>query len=98
MDVCFCPLTSNLALWYPNAFTSETQERMKKEIELIEVSENDATNFVCNAVAIGDTVILPKKCLDIVPVLKSRGFKTIEVDLSEFLKAGGAVQCLVLKL
>jgi N-dimethylarginine dimethylaminohydrolase len=98
LDVCFCPLSDKLALWYPNAFTKETQERMKKEIELIEVTEKDAQNFVCNAVAVGDTVFLPKNCVDIVPTLKSRGFKTVEIDLSEFLKAGGAIQCLVLKL
>lgn len=98
LDVCFCPLSDKLALWYPNAFTKETQERMKKEIELIEVTEKDAQNFVCNAVSVGDTIFLPKNCVDIVPTLKSRGFKTVEIDLSEFLKAGGAVQCLVLKL
>jgi len=98
LDVCFCPLTRDLALWYPNAFTKETQERMKNEIELIEVTEQDATNFVCNSIAIGDTVLVPSKCRDILPVLKNRGFKTVPIDLSEFLKAGGAVQCLIMKL
>ena len=30
--------------------------------------------------------------------LEARGFETIQVELTEFLKAGGAAKCLVLRL
>ncbi|VDK22871.1 unnamed protein product [Anisakis simplex] len=30
--------------------------------------------------------------------MKKRGFEVVEVDMSEFMKSGGACQCLVLKL
>jgi len=98
MDTCFCYLGSNLALWYPKAFSEDSQQRMKKEIDLIEVTEKDAERFVCNSIAFGKTVIVPKGCDDIKPVLEKRGYEVVYVDLSEFLKGGGACQCLVLKI
>lgn len=65
----------------------------------IEVSEAEATAFVCNAITVRNTVISPigvgeetKKRL------ASRGFTVAEVDMSEFMKSGGACQCLVLRL
>lgn len=30
--------------------------------------------------------------------LAERGFKVVEIDMSEFMKSGGACQCLVLRL
>lgn len=100
LDVCFCPLSSKLALWYPDAFTVETRQRMQNELELIAITAKDATNFVCNSVAVGDTILMPGdgKIHDIEPELRKRGFQIVKVDMSEFLKAGGAVQCLILKL
>ncbi|KRX83435.1 Uncharacterized protein T02_7349 [Trichinella nativa] len=98
MDVCFSALSSDLALWYPKAFSEETQKRMKEEIELIEVSDADANNFACNALAVDKTIILPTNCTDTRKVLENYGYQVKEVDMSEFMKSGGAVQCLVLKL
>jgi len=98
MDTCFCDLGSNVALWYPKAFSEESRKRMRNEIELIEVSDRDAEHFACNSIAFGKTVIVPKGCDDIRPVLEKRGYQVVYVDLSEFLKGGGACQCLVLKI
>uniref|UniRef100_A0A915JN28 Amidinotransferase n=1 Tax=Romanomermis culicivorax TaxID=13658 RepID=A0A915JN28_ROMCU len=101
MDVCFCPLSSKLALWYPEAFTVDTRQRMAAEIELIPVTERDARNFVCNSVAVGRTLLMPAdngRPHDIEPQLIERGFDVVKLGMSEFLKSGGAVQCLVLKL
>jgi N-dimethylarginine dimethylaminohydrolase len=30
LDTCFFPLSTELAMWFPPAFTEETQKRMKK--------------------------------------------------------------------
>jgi len=98
LDTCFCYLGSNLGLWYPQAFSEDSRRRMKNEIELIDVTDRDAEHFVCNSIAFGKTVIVPKGCDDIKPVLEKRGYEIIYVDLSEFLKGGGACQCLILKM
>ena len=58
----------------------------------------DAGNFACNAVNIGDTVILNKASDPLKARLMLNGFKVREVNLSEFLKAGGSAKCLTLKL
>jgi len=98
IDVCFMPLSPDLALWYPQAFTEDTQRRMQQEIELIPISETEAARFACNGMTIDDTVILPSGCPETKEKLAKRGFRVIECEMSEFLKAGGAVQCLVMKL
>lgn len=98
LDLSFCPLNPHLAMWYPAAFTNEDQQLLKNEIELIEVSEADAVKFACNCFVIDKNVIMPKSDNEVKKVLISRGFNVIEIDLSEFLKAGGGAHCLILKL
>ena len=58
----------------------------------------DAGNFACNAVNIGDRVILNKASDPLKARLMLAGFQVHEVELSEFLKAGGSAKCLTLKL
>jgi len=100
IDTCFCPLSETSALWFPGAFTEESQQRMKeeKDFELLPVSAADAQKFVCNSITIGKTVIAPAGCGETKAMLERKGFTVAEVDLSEFMKSGGACQCLVLKL
>jgi N-dimethylarginine dimethylaminohydrolase len=65
----------------------------------IELTEEEALQFVANAIVIGKHYIQPfggEKHLR--PALEARGYKTHQIDMSEFMKAGGATKCLVLKL
>lgn len=71
---------------------------MKKEMELIDVGDKDAHNFVCNSIVLGQTVLIPDGCNNVQKILKSRGYTTETFDLSEFLKAGGSGSCMLLKL
>jgi N-dimethylarginine dimethylaminohydrolase len=98
LDTCFCPLTPELAMVVPGAFSDEAIIALKKRMELIEVPEVDATQFVCNAVVLGDDVILPAGCTTTYSMLQKRGYRTYPVELSEFIKAGGAAKCLSLRL
>ncbi|CDW58822.1 amidinotransferase family protein [Trichuris trichiura] len=98
MDMCLCPLSSDLALWYPDAFSVDTKAQFKSEMDLIEVSKDEVDKFACNAIAVGKTVILPAGCNEVKEAILSHGFEIIEVEMSEFMKSGGAVQCLILKL
>lgn len=99
LDTCFCPLDSRTALWYPGAFSPESQAKMREEIELIAVSEAEANSFICNSIAVGTTVIAPPGMSQETKLeLERRGFSVAEVDMSEFMKAGGATQCLIMRL
>uniref|UniRef100_A0A914NS32 Amidinotransferase n=1 Tax=Meloidogyne incognita TaxID=6306 RepID=A0A914NS32_MELIC len=93
LDTCFCPIGANSALWFPPAFSIETREKT------ITVSEEEALNFVCNAINIRKKVISPKGVSkQTLEALTSLGYSLEEVEMSEFMKSGGACQCLVMKL
>lgn len=98
LDTCFCPLNPNLALIFADAFSLEDVKRVEKSIELLRVEESDAVRFVCNAVVLGQDIVLPSGCEGTYRTLSQRGFRCHPVELSEFIKAGGAAKCLSLKL
>jgi len=64
----------------------------------IEVSDEDAANFACNAVCINDTIVVNKMSDQLIMKLRSFGFSVIQTPMTEFMKAGGSVKCLTLRL
>ena len=66
--------------------------------KLIPVAEDEAHRFGCNAVVVGRTVVHNSRCPRMAEELTRRGYKTIEVELDEFLKAGGSAKCLTLRI
>jgi N-dimethylarginine dimethylaminohydrolase len=100
LDTCFCLLDSETVVYYPEAFDSYARQVIAANFsDRIEISEDEAIQFVCNAIVVGNCYIQPKgggKRLR--PELEARGYSVREFGMSEFLKAGGAVKCLVLKL
>jgi len=101
IDTCFCPLTGGFLMYHPPAFDFDSRIAIESRIpphKRIIVDTMDAGNFACNAVNIGDTVILNKASDPLKARLMLAGFKVREVELSEFLKAGGSAKCLTLKL
>lgn len=98
LDTCFCPLNEQLAIWYPPAFTLDSQKNMAKHIELIPVAPSEAKHFASNSVVIDNHVILPSHCPQIADELQKRGFTVHHCEMDEFLKSGGACKCLTLRL
>ena len=99
LDTCFCPLTADSALWFPSAFDEYGQAVIRQNVpRLIEAPEQDAVRFACNAVIINKTVIMPAGCAATRAKLESHGHDVHEVELDEFLKAGGAAKCLTLRV
>lgn len=98
LDTCFCPLNSTTGFFYPGAFTRETAAEMKSAMELFEVPEEEAMHFACNSVVVGKDVVMPAGCPKTCDFLKGSGFTPYPVEVDEYLKAGGAAKCLVLKL
>jgi len=64
----------------------------------IPVSEMDALRFACNAINVGRHILLNEISAKLSQRLEGCGFLVVQVRLTEFLKAGGAAKCLVLRL
>lgn len=101
IDTCFCPLTDGFLMYHPPAFDYESRMAIESRIpphKRIVVDTADAGNFACNAVNIGNQVFLNKASDLLKARLMLAGFVVHEIELSEFLKAGGSAKCLTLKL
>ncbi|KAI6173066.1 Amidinotransferase [Aphelenchoides besseyi] len=100
LDTCFTPVGNQSALWYPPAFSAATQKEIERRLpSAIAVSDGEAEAFVCNAITIRKSVISPLGVSDKTKeALKKLDYDTVEVNMSEFMKSGGACQCLVMKL
>ena len=99
LDTCFMPLDEKSALVFLSAFETYAQLVLIENIpDLIRVPEEEALRFACNAVVLGKDVILPEGCPQTVKELESRGFHVYSLAFGEFIKAGGAAKCLVLKI
>jgi N-dimethylarginine dimethylaminohydrolase len=99
LDTCFCPLSSGSAIWYPNAFDEYGKAAIRQHIpNLIEVSEEEAQSFACNAILLDREIVLSENCPKLFSALSVRGYRCHRLEMSEFIKAGGACKCLVLFL
>lgn len=98
LDTCFCPVRDHCALVYPDAFSDESLAAMDGLIEMVPVPPQEAERFACNAVVLGNDIVIPAGC----PLTRERlvllNFRVHEVEMSEFIKAGGACKCLTLQL
>src|SRR4051812_28137132 len=101
LDTCFCPLEGGFAMYYPPAFDEESRAAIEKRVpadKRIEIDEEDALSFACNAVNVDDAVIVNRATARFVKALGRKGFDVIQTPLSEFMKAGGSAKCLTLRL
>src|SRR5262249_48043269 len=99
LDTCFCPLAPGEAIYYPDAFDAYGRRVLTTHVpKLIPVEEAEAFRFGCNAVVVGKTVVHNSRCPGLAASLVGAGYRSIEVELDEFLKAGGSAKCLTLRL
>ncbi|MHB1022987.1 MAG: dimethylarginine dimethylaminohydrolase family protein [Acidobacteriaceae bacterium] len=101
LDTCFAPLYGGYVMYFPDAFDAESLAKIEARYPVekrILVNEADAVHFACNAINVGHTIILNEISKELAARLQACGFKVVQVQLSEFMKAGGAAKCLVLRL
>lgn len=100
LDTAFCPLSRGEVIAYAKAFSADSVAAIQRAFgdKAIWISDEDAGDFACNALSVGDDVILHKASNELRGALRNRGYNVIEVDVSEFLKSGGACKCLTLDL
>ena len=99
LDTCFCKVSRDTAIYYPGAFLKSDIKKLKSHINLIPITEQDARLFMCNSMLVSDILLIPDSHSEISRLLRNHhGIKTCFVDVSEFLKSGGSIQCLSLKI
>ena len=97
LDTCLSVLDEHTALIYPGAYHQDGLDLIRAFFpNVIESPEDESrTLFSCNAhCPDGKHVIIQRGCNETNKMLKTAGFTPIEVDTSEFLKAGGSVFCM----
>uniref|UniRef100_A0A914V658 Dimethylargininase n=1 Tax=Plectus sambesii TaxID=2011161 RepID=A0A914V658_9BILA len=78
----------------------KTLERAGAKVEVMDptVSEREASKFACNSVAVGKNVVMPAGNDETAKALTDRGYNVHFVDMSEFIKSGGASKCCTLAI
>ena len=99
LDTCLLPLDEEAVLYYPEAFDAYGRKVIQSFAKkAIAVSKEDAYAFACNGIRVGRTLVLNKATRDLKDKLAKRGYDVLETPTSEFMKAGGSVKCLLLRL
>ncbi|MEV7170142.1 dimethylargininase [Streptomyces sp. NPDC090085] len=94
LDTALCVLDDDLVMYYPAAFSDESRAVLRELYpDAILATREDAEAFGLNAVSDGLNVVLTETATDLIEALRARGFEPHGVDMSELLKAGGAVKC-----
>lgn len=101
LDTCFVPLPSGRVIYYPAAFDRQSQNLIRSMVPAerrIEVDDEDAFGFACNAVRLGNTLITSHAGPALQRRLEAWELDVVTTPLTEFIKAGGAAKCLTLLL
>jgi len=99
IDLVFSPLDDRTALIAPIGLTALGLETLSAIVpEPIILTDDEAMQFSANSITVGDTVIMPACSDRLRRTLEELGKHVVVVNVSEFLKAGGAVRCLTLPL
>jgi N-dimethylarginine dimethylaminohydrolase len=97
LDTCFSVLDEQTVLIYPGAFQPDGLGLVHHFFpRILEAPEQEARHlFACNAhCPDGRHVLIQQGCSETVLLLRDAGFKPVEVDTREFLKAGGSIFCM----
>lgn len=101
LDTCLAPLQDGRVMYYPRAFDEMSLRELRARVAAdhrLEIREEDAMRFACNALVVDRTVILNQAGDELRRRLAAWGYDVIVSPVEEFMLAGGAVKCLCLKL
>lgn len=100
LDTAFCPLADGYALAYKHAFSAASAALIQNKLgkKVIWVSDEDASNFACNAVCLDHEIILYRASAELKATLNGYNFNVTEIDVSEFMKSGGSCKCMTLEI
>ncbi|WP_026570572.1 MULTISPECIES: dimethylarginine dimethylaminohydrolase family protein [Sediminibacillus] len=99
LDCVFNVISPTEALYYPEALGQKEIDLLAARYDLIEVTKEEQFRLGTNVLNIGDKRVfsLPVN-KQVNEQLRARGYKVIEVDITEIIKSGGSFRCCTLPL
>lgn len=95
LDTCFFILDENYIFYYPKALSKKSINIIKKiSKNNFEINYQDTLNFAANSVSIGNSVLVQQGSDNFCNTIRDLGYEVIELNVSEFIKAGGGIHCL----
>lgn len=101
LDTALCPLSSGHVLAHMDAFSPHAQTMLRRAIEpgyLIEVTIDDALRFACNALEVGDAVVMHDCSRRLRERFHDAGYRVFCTELTEFVTSGASAKSLTLRL
>jgi N-dimethylarginine dimethylaminohydrolase len=101
LNSVLCPLGSGHVLFYPDAFSSQSQRLIRTSIDadaLIELSPEDAFAFASSPIEIDDALVVGDISRQLSSRLRFAGYRVFSTDLSEFAMGGAVPRALALRL
>jgi N-dimethylarginine dimethylaminohydrolase len=101
LDLCFAPLSGGHLLYFPEAFDAASREKIEAVYDAekrIVVSELEAVQFACNVINVGRNILMGSVEGGLTGRLSSLGYDVTELPMSEFLRGGGSVKSMALRL
>lgn len=100
LDMTFGMADEGLGVLYPGGVDYDTIRFLRERgVSLIEVSEEELRNCAPNIFPLAPgKVVIPSGSDETIRNLRKEGVDVIDVDLSEFVKAGGGPRCMTLPL
>ena len=99
LDTCFMPLDGGRVMYYPAAFDERSRREIRRRIpaeKRLKMSKADAMHFACNALVVGDTIVMNHASGSLNQQLSEWGYEVVLCPVDQFMLAGGAVKCLSL--
>jgi N-dimethylarginine dimethylaminohydrolase len=95
LDLAFCPLDDDRAIVCPDAFEADSAADLLARVpEPLVITIEEAMTFCANAIVIGRTVVMPACPPRVRAILEGWDFEVVVVEVTQYLKGGGAIRCL----
>lgn len=101
LETALCPLASGHIMAYMNAFSARSQTLLRRTIgaaQLIEIGIDDALDFACSAIEVGDALVLHGASRALRERLQAAGYRIFRTGLDEFVRTGGSARTLALRV
>lgn len=100
LDTCFTRLGPETALIVSDAFTADGRTQINAVFDTVHtVPEEDKDTLAGNACLLDDSVVaIEQTNTATIELLEDEGYTVVDVDTSEYRKAGGSIDCLFVPL
>jgi N-dimethylarginine dimethylaminohydrolase len=97
LDMALLVIDEATAFYYPPAFSRNSQNRLMRIIPNLFLMSAEAANaYAANSFVSGQDIIVHSATpADFHKQLDAQGLRVHQVDVSEFIKAGGGIHCLI---